>query len=971
MNTTNASATGTRQVRVGLKKIALRTASATAILLATTLAAHAQAQLAAAAPEVTDEIIVTGSRIVRDGYEAPTPVSVVGVEEILSSASANPADFVNSLPAFSNSLGTFSGGMSTGTQGLYTLNLRNLGTGRTLVLLDGQRSVPSHSTGAVDVNTFPQTLISRVDVVTGGASSAYGSDAVAGVVNFVLDKTYTGLKGEVGGGITTYGDNETWNAELTYGTPFAGGRGHFLMTGAARRVAGVFINDRQWNLEGWQYVFNPAYGTGAGQSTSVPQVLQRNQVSVANAIVGGIITAGPLFGTAFGEGGRPYQFNYGPLYSAPDMVGGAWRSAQVRGTQFGNGLSQRSKNQNVWTRVAYDLSDNVNVYATASWAHNTDLNWCCGRVDNGNLTVSLENPFIPQEVVTRAAALGVTQFVMGTFNADYGSTGGYADRRVQRYVVGVDGTFDAMATEWTWGAYYQKGIVHGHQELVGPMHRSAFNKARDVVRHPVTGLPTCRVNADASTTNDDRNCVPYNLFGINVNSPDAISYVQGMGEKDFRTEKTTQDVGAINFSGSPFELWAGPVSLAFGAEHRRETITGINDPISQNRDWYYGNFQIFDAKLSVTEGFMETVVPLAVDEAFAKSLEFNGAIRATDYSSSGFVTTWKLGLTWAPIDDLRFRATRSRDIRAPHMQFLYQTGNFSAPSVVNPFRGGVTELIDAITRGNADLKPERSDYIGVGAVVQPMFLPGFSASLDYWKLDIADSIGNLTIQQILDQCFSGNQTFCEGVVFGPGNTVPLIYNQPFNFVTEVASGIDIEAGYSMPADMLVESWSGNMSLRFMATHFIKRYTSNGFNEFDTAGENNAGGPPSWRWRATAGYSAETFDIRLIARGISGGTYNNAWIECTSGCPVSTPLARTVDENDVEGRVYLDTAFTYKFGFGEAVDMEAFLNVQNVMDKDPPVVGGAPGGFSYEQPSTNDGLYDVMGRTFRVGLRFRM
>lgn len=503
------------------------------------------------------------------------------------------------------------------------------------------------------------------------------------------------------------------------------------------------------------------------------------------------------------------------------------------------------------------------------------------------------------------------------------------------------------------------------------MHRSAFNKARDVIRHPTTGLPVCRVNGDAVTTNDDPYCVPYNLFGINVNSPAAIDYVRGRGEQDFRTERTTQDVYAINFSGSPFELWAGPVSIAFGAEHRSEDITGVNDPISVLRDWYYGNFQVFDAKASVTEGFLETVIPLAVDVGFARSLELNAAIRATDYSTSGFVTTWKAGLTWAPVDDIRFRVTRSRDIRAPHLQFLFQPGNSSFPSVVNPFRNGTTELIDAITRGNAALKPERSDYIGVGAVLQPTFLAGFNASVDYWKLDIADAIGSLAIQQILDQCFSGNTTFCEGIVFGPGNTVPLIYNQPFNFVTEIASGIDFEAGYSMPADQLFEDWSGTLSLRFLGTNFIKRYTSNGFNVFDTAGENNAGGPPSWRWRLTAGYAAEAFDLRFIVRGISGGKYNNDWIECQSGCPVSTPLVRTVDENDVEGRRYLDTAFTYKFGVGESVDMEAFFNVQNVLDSDPPVVGGAPGGFSYEQPSTNDGLYDVMGRTFRAGLRFRM
>ncbi|MCA0200440.1 MAG: TonB-dependent receptor [Proteobacteria bacterium] len=968
--------------RMGLKATALRTASATAILLATSVGAHAQDQLAAAAPEVESEIVVTGSRIVRDGYEAPTPVTVVGVAELETAATSNVADYVNSIPAFSGSrTGTnTNSSMSGGTSGMNSVNLRNLGFGRTLVLVDGQRSVGSSSDGVVDINTIPQALISRVDVVTGGASAAYGSDAVAGVLNFVLDKEFTGFKGEIGGDITTYGDNEGWDVDLTYGTPFAEGKGHFIISASSSDSAGIPINDREWNLQGWQIVDNPLYGTNAanGQSTSVPQRIIRNQSSVSNGIAGGIITSGPLKGIAFGEGGRSYPFPYGSIVADPVMVGGGWRAATIRGTRMANGLSSASETQSLFLRTSYDISDNMTVFAQASWTHNWNQNWCCMKEDNASLTISTTNPYIPADVLARAQALGITQFTMGSMHADTRNAGAINDRRVQRYVVGANGTFDAMDTDWTWDAYYQKGMAHLHQETFGVIKRTAFSKALDPVRSPTTGLPVCRVNADAVTTNDDPLCVPYNIFGIGVNSPEAIDYLHGNGERDFRTEMPVQDVASISFSGSPFETWAGPVTIAFGGEHRRESIKGVNDPVSRAFDWYFGNYQVFSAKMNVTEGFIETVVPLATDTAFAESLEFNGAVRATDYSTSGYVTTWKAGLTWSPVSDIRFRVTQSRDIRAPNLQNLFNTGTSGFPGYTNPFRpdpitgAATTEIGFSRTTGNPNLTPEKSDMTGVGVVLQPSFLPGFSASVDYWDLNIKDALGNLSVQQTIDQCFvTKSDRFCSAIDFNPDNTIALIRTQPFNLVNQIAKGLDIEAGYNMPLDMLLDSAPGDLSFRFMATHFIKRLESNGLSTpVQSAGQNTGDGPPSWRWRGSVGYSNDMINLQIAARGISSGVYLNSNVECTTGCPVSTVNNRTVDDNHIAGAIYFDTSMAYKFGVSD-VDMEAFFNVKNVFNKDPAVVAPGPGGFTYEAPAANATLYDTLGRVFRAGLRFKM
>ena len=968
--------------RASFKRGALTTVSTTALAIsAMSLGSHhafaAAAQTAAAQTAATqtadvEEVIVTGSRIVRDGYEAPTPLTVVGVEQLQTSGTTNVADYVNTLPAFAGSRNptTTNSSMSGGSSGSNVVNLRNLGISRTLVLLDGQRSVVTNSDGSVDINTFPQNLIARVDVVTGGASAAYGSDALAGVVNFILDKKFTGVKGEISGGVTTYGDNRQWDMNVAGGTGFANDRGHFLISAEAGHTDGIRVNDRAWNLQGWELITNPAYGTGTGQSRTVPERLLANHVSTIYP-AGGIIVSGPLKGITFGPGGVPRQFVYGDIVSGSDMTNGEWQAATIRGTGLANGLTSVDTNQNFFTRASYQVTDTFEMFAQASWAHDFNHNYCCPFENNGGLVQKADNPFIPASVLAQMTANKLTTITLGSMVADLGIAGANNDRRVQRMVVGGSGSFDAAETTWTWNAYAQIGITLAHEQVSDPPYLPAFALAIDAVRNPNTGAIVCRSTLTAPTNG----CVPYNLYGTGVNSAAAVKYVLGSGAIDFRDERFVQRVIAASAQGEPFSDWAGPVSVAFGMEHRKESAAGIVDPDGALGNWDYGNYRPLNANTSVTEGFVETVIPLAKSTEWAKSLDLNAAARFTGYETSGFVSTYKVGLTYDPIDDIRFRATRSHDIRAPNLLDLFSGGGGGFPGYLNPFKpvNGTpsSEIGRSSTTGNATLVPEVSDMTGLGVVLNPQFFPGFNASVDYWNMDIGKAIGTLTTQQIIDQCYAGNAQTCAALTFAPDKTITLITLRPFNLVNQIARGIDFEVSYRTPLAAINSDWDGNLALRWLGTHYIKNYSSNGINTpTDTAGQNTGGGPPSWRWNGTVAYSTDVINLNLGIRGVSAGTYLNSYVVCSTACPISTADNRTINNNSIPGAVYFDTSISYKVTLGSAAS-ELFFNIRNVTNKDPAVVAPGTGGFSYEAAPYNGALYDALGRTFRAGVRFKM
>jgi iron complex outermembrane receptor protein len=905
------------------------------------------------------EITVTGTRIVRDGYSSPTPLTVVGEEQIQAAARPNVADFVNMLPSLAGSSNpqNSNASVSAGGAGMNALNLRNLGTVRTLVLLDGVRSVGSQPTGIVDVNDFPQQLVTRIDIVTGGASAAYGSDALSGVVNFVLDRKFTGLKGVVSGGVTTYGDDANYRAALSGGTPFADGRGHAILSGEISYIEGVDRTTRDWNRLGWHIMNNPNYTATNGQ----PERLVLPQLAQSNLTMGGIITAGPLRGTAFGPGGTPYQFNYGPLVADPWMQGGDWQANDVSHL---SSLDAEMARKNIFARLSYEFSEALELFVQGSYSHSRVQNITTPQFNQGNLTVSADNPFLPASVAAQARDLGLTTLRMGTFSGDLPLVSTDNTRQVRRIVIGGSGRFGLLGSDWRWDVYYQDGRSEVEKRFTDRINAN-FARALDTLRDPATGMIVCRSTLIAP----NNGCVPYNPFGTGVNSAAAVGYVTGESVTDVYF---TQRVAAATLRGEPFSIWAGPVSLALGAEHRREGGGGSADPISAANGFFVGNQAPTFGSYHVTEGFVETVVPLAKDLPFAQALDLNAAVRLTDYSTSGLVTTWKVGATWSPLTDLTFRATRSRDIRAPNRQELFAAGVFTSNTLIDPFRNNAGTTYTSVTIGNINLQPEKADTLGAGVVYRPSWFPGFSASVDYYDIKIKDAIGSLAPQAIVDRCFAGNELFCEAIT-RDNNVITKLLIQPFNFLNQRARGIDIEASYRVPLENLFEGSDGNLTVRGLATRYLENSNNNGVNiPTDTVASNTGSGPPKWRYVVTATYDSERVSLNLTGRGLSAGVYDTSFIECASGCPTSTSDNRTINTNRIAGAFYVDLALSYKFpnGANENRGAELFTTVTNLLDRDPPVVAMGPGGIAFATPPYNPTYYDGLGRRFQFGVRFR-
>lgn len=907
------------------------------------------------------QVVVTATRVERKGFSAPTPTTVIGEEAIAANAPTNIANYLNEIPSFAASVtpATAVASISPGTSGINALNLRALGPNRTLVLLDGRRVAPSSLTDWVDINEIPQELVQRVDVVTGGASADWGSDAVAGVVNFVLDKNFTGVKGTVQAGATTYGDDGNYKASLAAGTGFLNDRGHVVFSVEDAYESGIHGVPRSW-YNGSKIFFNPTYTPGSGQ----PQLLASPDTGFATATPGGIITSGPLTGTYFGTGGTPLQLNYGPVVSGAYMQGGEWQYADF--AKSGD-LAPQLRRQNIFVHTSYNLTDDLQIFAEGSYSAATSNEAALGQYYLGSITVKGDNAFIPAAVAAEVGAQNIGSFNIGTFNQDIGPIIAATDRSSWRGTVGTNGDFDALSTNWTWTVYGQGTVNHIYTAASNDIITANYLSAIDPVRNS-NGAIVCR-----STLTDPTNgCVPFDIFGTGVNSQAALSYVTGTAWG--RTELTENDV-AGNLNGNPFSDWAGPISVAAGIEHRREAVSGSNDPLSPQHAYWAGNYLASYGAYDVTEGYFETVIPLAKDLFLAKGLDFDGAVRATRYSASGFVKTWKIGATYSPIGDLRFRATRSRDIRAPDLAELFQAGQTSTISVIDPFRGNTSPTVFQVTQGNLNLKPEEADTTNIGVVLEPSFAPGLSASVDYYKIKINRAITTVNAPTIIDQCFAGNVALCSQIIRDSSGVISEVLVEPINLSTQIARGVDIETSYRRRLDTMAPPFNGSLTLRLLATHYLENYTNNGINApTDTVGTNSQNGTtagvspslPNWRYIVSARWDRGPLALTFSARGFSAGVLNTSYIQCTSGCPVSTANNMTINDNHVPGAVYFDANITYN----PTDHVETFLTVDNLADRSPVQVASGPG-IGGAPLSVNPALYDVLGRTLRLGFRFHL
>jgi len=983
------------------------------------------------APQV-EEVTVTGSRISRtDGFEAPTPVSVLGEDTLKAMATTTISQSVIQMPQFSGSLtsSNLSSNVGTGTAGANLLNLRNLNANRTLVLFDGKRLVPSvvgsgANAGAVDTNSIPGELVQRVEVVTGGASASYGSDAVVGVVNFVLNKDYVGNKVTVQGGQSEEGDGETFRMALTHGSEFADGRGHLLLAGEMTEDDGVFGTHRKWaDRENWQLMANPAYTTANG----LPKYIIAPNVGPGNGTLGGLVincringssanlnanavpgaapgSRCPIQNTQFIQGGATAPFNFGSFVNnnpGTTMLGGDWEQARIdQTTSIALPLARR----NLFGRVSYDLTENTNAYAEVGWATTHSHNrWVVPNLNNGGTgaTIYPDNPFIPDDLRAQMFGYGgnVTQFTVGTFNGDMSPLQGINDRETRRAMLGLEGSFDFVGTNWKWdayGGYDQTNIISKTPGDAITANWTAATRAisdgnGNIVCDPNFFAQLTAANIARGAAPPQAGCVPYNPMGLGVNSQAAIDYVSATGWSNMTIR---QYQAGVNMSGEPFSTWAGPVSTAFGAEYRRQWVDGKVSELDQANAFFAGNYKATDGSYNVKEGYLETIVPLLRDLPFAEAVDLNAGVRETSYSVSGDATTWKVGASWTPVSDVRFRWTRSLDIRAPNLGEMFNPGVVGTGNTNDPFAGALdgaglptsaAYLLQSTTPGSTALKPERGYTTGVGVVFQPRFIPRFNLSVDYYDIVIKDAISSFNNGTILQQCFNhyrdtrtltGNP-FCDMIerqgpltTNGVFNQVSLITGSPLNLAGVSQNGIDVNANYSIPLPKGELRWFGMTSfIMQLKTQDPVNGELNGRGVISTGGVSgiNSGTntAPRYRYLTSLTYALDPVTVTLQMQGISSGTYARGLHACTSNCPpeqLGGAGFTTINMNHIDSYQVFRLNMSYNLGrWGEI-----FGVIDNLTNEDPPMIAGSFGAGYYQGQSNVD--YDRIGRRFTLGYR---
>jgi len=969
-------------------------------------------------------IIVTGSRVARSTFDTPQPVTVLNQKDIDNLNLNNVAEVVAQLPSNSNFFAANNVGLGNFNVGAQLVNLRGLnpffGT-RTLTLVDTKRVVPTTTGGGVDVTLIPSMLVARTETVTGGASAVYGSDAIAGVVNVILDNRLEGLKGQADFTATTHhGDGKQYHASLAYGTGFADGRGHIVIGGEYQKTnaIGICTDVRDWCKTNYGVFTNSGYLTN-GQ----PHYIVGPNAALATSSLTGVLVpctaviAGPNFCVNVPALNPIVQFNAAGDQTIPYDAGNYAFGAGIFGFRQGGDqyaigaydtttIRPSLKKYSALGHLTYDIGSSVTAslegWYARSEAANPVANGAIGpyafqliapgiftgyRIaqDNAFLTPA-ERALIPVNgaefgrgmvnlVTARNETNNSTWHVVGALNGDIGSN-------------------------WSWDAYFQHGENKNDQHLYHNVVGTFLAYALDAVQtpngivcgvtipgriDPRTGFPYTAT--DVAKAAAGGNCVPLNLFGTSNANPAAIEYAFRTLE-EFSTYK--QDVAAANLRGNLFDgFGAGPIKLATGVEWRREHGNVTHN--LANQPWYTDYFLSYGLDYAgtteVVEGYGELNVPVFADSPVGKYFELDGAVRGTHSKATGtggvnaglsksheFVT-WKLSGIWDVTDWLRFRATRSRDVRSPQFRELFQSYNVtSGPpfgAVNNPFFNNANEGVNLTTGGSIDLKPEKADTWTAGVVLSPKegFLSRFRFSADWYQIKIKDAIlgppFGVGAQNIVNQCAAGVQSFCDRITFGPdfndanGNPVPnsnitAVNNLAANLQSFVTRGIDFEGAYTMPVG------NGSLNLRVLASYLYDQLFSQGLsgaggavppplNYAGQSGPTAAFGTfntaPKWQGNAfatlTQGPFSGTVQLRYVGPGTLFAVSPFGGKAVGPGDPgYATTNPNSVSDNHVPSATYLNLSASYKF-FDDRFELFGSLN--NAFDKKPVI---APGGNGY-------------------------
>jgi iron complex outermembrane receptor protein len=984
-----------------------------ASVVALTAAAQAQQQM--------ESVTVTGSRVISQISNSPTPLTVVSVEQLQQTTPTNIPDALNKLPDFLGGNTPRSQGNGATNNGGNTLNLRNLGQSRTLILMDGKRVAPSNQNGTVNIDSLPQMLVSRVDVVTGGASAVYGSDAVAGVVNFVLDKNFTGFKYDFNVGISDYGDAAQQKVGVAWGTSLFGGRGHYEMALRAYSQDMIPIAARPYGYQNNSWV-EAGSGTVAAPFVDVPFGRLFNQSLTGTIKCGSSCT---LTNYTFNAGGGLIPMTHGiPTATAGLESGGDGGFANPTDTT----MQSRQRQAEFFGRFSYDFSPDLNFYTQVGWSESYDFSrWTpllvssAGSRPNAFFT---NNPYLPTATQTAltAAATAAGNFVPApkSFTQIVGNITSIGPAvaantpyfQSPRYINIIDGKpaskgdnvyttrglnrnlsftsgLSGMLAGFSWDAFYSHQESRVHVSDPQNTNNARYMAAQDAVIAPtgtkvngvdVSGTIQCWVTTQAAYASLYPGCVPINLFSHDGPSQDAFNYIK---TNTFWTLTQQLDNVGGSIAGSLFGLGlpAGEIMVAASAEMRWRTYDMASNALPTDfvnctglrmctvnggaapALWTQNVNAPVSANDDVWEASLEFNVPLLKDFPLAQDMALDIAGRHTNYSISGDTQTWKIGLNDKINDTFRLRGTISMDIRAPNLNDLFQPLGISST--------GFTDLLTTannstqlVTKGTATLTPEIAKTYTLGLVLTPDFIPGLTTSLDYYQTHMTNAISNISYQSTTVQnlCIASapayNSPFCSLAIR------PIAPGQP-GFTSTANYPTQILSSPLNSARVEMEGWNFEADYNFeledvwsgMPGSVTLRHLVNYTPVLQT--QNLPG--TAFNWAVQPKTRMTTFLSYQV--GDWGFNVQNRWL---SGAKKASGL---VNQNYVRPRLssYNVTDLTIDRRFdmwGGSASL--YFNVQNVFDTRAPLRGqnsSVPGLF---YPGA--GIYSDVGRYWTIGIR---
>jgi outer membrane receptor protein involved in Fe transport len=916
--------------------------------------------------EARQPIVVTGRRPAEAELTSTMPSRSTSMEEAERLGRVTVYDALMREPAIGAGTGLASAFGQTWDAGIASVSLRNLGTNRSLTLIDGRRRVSgSARSSAVDINMIPAAMVERVEIVTGGAAPIYGADAVTGALNIVTKRHVDGLTGSATSGISQRGDADIRSISLATGSAFAGGRGSVAIGATYSKIAPLVFAQRYRT-----YVNSAANPDNTGANDGIPDrvtVPDFRQIYYAYApsfyfngnsylVENGVPRAAGYDKTLF-----PGEFSYGN--------GGDGRNLRDK-DQLRGGLEAFA----AMGRVDYAFADTIEYGVSFDYGrtryegiagiplHRDDSrpSWFGGA---GGSVAYLDNPFLPPAVRKFMLANGLTRLNIERTYGNFPVMRELHDRKSFTLGQSLGGT---LAGGLKWTAFYQYGRASDDVSTTDIPYTSHWIAARDVIADPVTGRPICRDAAARAA-----GCVPLDIFSQEPASAALKAYVLGT-RREKRTN--TQSVLGANVTGRVFSLPHGDAALTLGIERRRETLKTRDDPLARTELTFglagYAAHPDLDVSSRISEAYGQLALPLLRDLPLARHLEIEGAYRYSKYSTTGDAHSWKVGGSWSPMQGLAFRATRSRSVRTPDFGEFFEgaivreVGSITDPCEAgdyyqNPTRsancralGIVAPLADfkmgpfITTEGNPDLKPETADSLTLGVVLQPSLLPGFKATADYWDIDIRDAIIQYSDTVVMNLCVdlpSIDNIFCRSIDRDPlDGHVTAIRTRQINASRMRARGLDLSAAYG------ARLGSGRLRLGFNGTYLFEQRTET--TPGVPAGNIRYEGDwqhPRFRGTLLTSYEAGDLNLNLDTRFISAGRLD-----------VNAKSPEAYDDNSIPPVIYNDLSAylsvnkEFAIGFG----------VNNIFDILPP--------YAYTVYK-NGTIYDNIGRFFYTKIKIKI